>query len=96
MKYYKIDEQTLFDLILDRHYLAALNHGGVYDWPWYFESIREYINKYPDAIQEWIDVYSAVEPGEEVSIYDIDKCKVIQMLAEKELKNYEEIKEEKE
>lgn len=90
MKYYKVDKQTLFELILDYHYLAALHYGGVHDWPWFSQSIREYIDKYPDIIQEWIDTCSEVEPDEEVSIYDVDKCEVIRMIAMKDLEKFEE------
>ena len=92
MKYYKVDEQTLIDLILDSHYLAALSHGGVDDWTWYSESIQDYIDKYPDTIQEWVDTCSKVEPGEEIFIYNIDKYEIMQMLAMKDLKKFEETK----
>lgn len=39
-----IPRETLFDLICDSNTLAALEIGGVDNWEWYGESIRDYVD----------------------------------------------------
>ena len=48
MRYYKIDETMLRTLLADSIELSYLNAGGVDNWQWCGESIR-------DGIEEWID-----------------------------------------
>lgn len=46
MKYYKIDEEELKDLIENTHRLNALEYGGVDNWITYSDSFRNYMKMY--------------------------------------------------
>lgn len=45
MNYYRIDEETLLDLIEDNLKLCALENGGVDNWCWYGDSINEFLKR---------------------------------------------------
>lgn len=42
MKKYIVNEQELKALVLAFHELSALNAGGVDDWEWHSDSLKEY------------------------------------------------------
>lgn len=44
MKYYRVNEALLRDLLIAAHYYNALEAGGVDNWIWYGESQANYIN----------------------------------------------------
>ena len=46
MKYYKIPESELIELLASEHYLCALLGGGVEDWEWHKEAVAEYLKDY--------------------------------------------------
>ena len=53
MKYYKISEDDLKDLLIDSLELCMLNMDGVDNWTGYGESHRELIKEYiPDADED--------------------------------------------
>lgn len=53
MKYYKISEDELRELLEDYLELSMLNWDGVDNWSWYGESYRELIKEYiPDADED--------------------------------------------
>ena len=41
-KYYKISEENLIKFIAAYYELEALDNGGVGDWEWYSESIKDW------------------------------------------------------
>ena len=49
MKYYKIDEATLRDLLIAANHYWALEGGGVDNWMWESESRHDYIDAYNNA-----------------------------------------------
>ena len=58
MKYYRIDEHDLRDLLSRAMTSDALDYGGVDNWPWYGDAIHEYVDmcsKEDDASYEDID-----------------------------------------
>ena len=70
MKYYRIDEHDLRDLLNRAMTCEALDHGGVDNWPWYGDAIYEYIDmcsNEDDASYEDMDeiVESALSKYEE-------------------------------
>lgn len=56
-KFYKVSESELTELIYDSMKLSALESGGVGDWLWFSESIK--------------DFFEANREPEDRSIYDI-------------------------
>lgn len=44
MKYYKISEEDLIDLLEASYLLDALTAGGVDNWEWYSDSIHEHLD----------------------------------------------------
>lgn len=46
MKYYKIPESELIELLASEHYLCALLGGGVGSWEWHKEAVTEYLKSY--------------------------------------------------
>ena len=46
MKYYKIPESELIELLASEHYLCALLGGGVGSWEWHEAAVKEYIKEY--------------------------------------------------
>ena len=44
MKYYKVSERDLLNLLEALHELNALAYGGVDNWEWYSESKSNYID----------------------------------------------------
>ena len=43
MKRYLLTEKELLSLLVDYHKLSALENGGVDNWSWYEESIKDYL-----------------------------------------------------
>lgn len=50
MKFYKVEENELLDLLTAAHTLRALNQGGVDSWSWCGESCSDYLGRYGDEI----------------------------------------------
>ena len=46
MRFYKIDEATLRDLLAGAHHYWALEGGGVDNWMWESDSRHDYIDTY--------------------------------------------------
>lgn len=46
IKYYKISETDLRELLAAAHYAWALENGGVDNWTWEGESCRDYLKQY--------------------------------------------------
>lgn len=46
MKYYKIPESELIELLASEHYLCALLGGGVSGWEWHREAVEAYKEDY--------------------------------------------------
>jgi hypothetical protein len=46
MKYYKIPESELIELLASEHYLCALLSGGVGNWVWHDAAVKAYIKEY--------------------------------------------------
>ena len=44
MKFYKLDENTLKDILASAYYFWALESGGVDNWEWFGESVQELID----------------------------------------------------
>lgn len=44
-KYYKISERQLLELLADSAKLIALENGGVDNWNWFGDSIKEFFNQ---------------------------------------------------
>ena len=49
MRFYKIDEATLRDLLAGAHHYWALENGGVDNWMWESDSRNDYIDTYNNA-----------------------------------------------
>lgn len=75
MKYYKIGEEELKNLIENTHRLNALEHGGVDNWITYSDSLFNYIsmyindNKIKDDDDYWFEdiAINELEEYEEIS-----------------------------
>lgn len=67
---YPISEEELRDLLYCRHTLAALECGGVDNWPWYGDSISDYEKMYCDdnGIEDNLCISEIVE--KEISKYE--------------------------
>lgn len=50
MKEYVISEQKLLSLLEDSARLTALENGGVDNWGWYSESLRNYVDSFSEEI----------------------------------------------
>ena len=46
MKYYKIPETELIELLASEHYLCALLGGGVSSWEWHGAAVEAYKKDY--------------------------------------------------
>jgi hypothetical protein len=46
MRYYRISEPALRELLMAAHNYAALEGGGVDNWEWYGESLSQYLDEY--------------------------------------------------
>lgn len=44
MNYYTVSEKRLKELILAELNLSALEQGGVDNWPWYGDSVSDFLN----------------------------------------------------
>ena len=49
MKYYRIAEDELRELLYAAHYAWALENGGVDNWEWNGESVNDYLDAYNTA-----------------------------------------------
>ena len=78
MKYYKISEKDLLELLTNDLTLGHLEAGGVDNWSWYGEGRREYLE----------EVASAFLTKEEM-LEDLNEEDVAKLI----LNNFEEIKE---
>jgi hypothetical protein len=56
--YRKIEENALRDLLIAAHRCHALERGGVDNWNWYSESIRDYVD---DCIVTDEQYYDSIE-----------------------------------
>ena len=67
---YPISEEELRDLLYCRHTLAALECGGVDNWPWYGDSISDYKKMYcnENNIEDNLSIDEIVE--KEISKYE--------------------------
>lgn len=45
-QYYILTQQELLSLLSDSICLNALEHGGVDNWDWYIDSIRDFIDSW--------------------------------------------------
>ena len=63
MKKYIISEERLMELLTRENELKALWAGGVDNWPWYYESLKEYIecNDEVEDLDEAYENYVYVE-----------------------------------
>ena len=57
MKKYIISEERLMNLLTREANLEALYAGGVDNWPWYYESIKNYI-EYNDEVEDLDQAYN--------------------------------------
>ena len=59
MRYYKISEDALKDMLQDSIKLSYLESGGVDNWDWYCDSINEgvedWLDEHHDLVNTWDD-----------------------------------------
>ena len=76
-----ISRETLYDLIRDSNTLAALEIGGVDNWSWYGDSIREYVNTWkrdnPDC---WAGTRSEDVDIETMSMFELEGYRTVSEL----------------
>ena len=73
LRYYKISEPELRELIINANYYLALEAGGVDNWDWYSESIHDFISMCSDVDSvEYEDMEEIVEA--ELAQYPICTC----------------------
>lgn len=53
---YKISEERLLKLLEKEERLEALYTGGVDNWPWYYESLVDYLDQVAPSKEEEIDL----------------------------------------
>lgn len=66
MKRYLLTEEQLVSLLADYHKLSALENGGVNNWDWYEESIKDYLaiendEDFEECARKELDSYSIFE-----------------------------------
>ena len=53
---YKVSEERLLELLRKEELLTALWSGGVDNWPWYYESLIDYLNEVTKSdLEEGVD-----------------------------------------
>ena len=77
MKYYLVSENELLSLLKDSYKLIALESGGVDNWSWYGDSVRDFLDTYIRA--------NHIEFEDEEDEWDFSFDDV----AEREIKKYE-------
>ena len=71
LRYYRISEPDLRELLMGAYTCEALNSGGVDNWTWCGESIRDYI----DACSDIDGVhYEDMEEIVEASLCNYEQC----------------------
>ena len=79
MKYYKISESDLLELLTNDLTLGHLEAGGVDNWSWYGEGRREYLE----------EIASTFLPKEEIA-EDLDEQDVAKMIIKNNFKKWTE------
>ena len=64
MKYYKISEEELLDLLADGLKLSVLDRDGVDNWEWYMEGKKDFM----------IEQFGENLSFEEAAQRDLEKC----------------------
>lgn len=74
MKYYRIPEHTLRELLEAAHKCVALESGGVDNWEWYSDSIHDYVGDC--SVIDFVN-YDSIEAIAEADLanYAVCKCK---------------------
>ena len=64
MKFYKISEKDLLELLVYAYQYQALECGGVDNWDWFGESMKDFIENcsFDDGV-EYKDIESIAEAG---------------------------------
>ena len=71
LRYYRISEPDLRELLMGAYTCEALNNGGVDNWAWCGESIRDYV----DACSDIDGVhYEDLEEVVEASLCNYEQC----------------------
>ena len=74
-EYIAVPVNEMIDLIADQMKLIALDSGGVDNWSWYGESLREYLkdlpNEYDDKFWTWVHNEKAVDETAEDFVDDM-------------------------
>jgi hypothetical protein len=74
-EYIAVPVSEMIDLIADQMKLIALDSGGVDNWSWYGESLREYLkdlpNEYGDKFWTWVHNEKAVDETAEDFVDDM-------------------------
>ena len=74
MRYFRISEPDLRELIINANYYLALESGGVDNWDWYSESVHSFIDMCSDVdFTEYESMEEIVEA--ELTNYQICTCK---------------------
>ena len=74
MRYFRISEPDLRELIINANYYLALEAGGVDNWEWYSESVHSFIDMCGDVdFTEYESMEEIVEA--ELTNYKICTCK---------------------
>ena len=60
MKFYKVEENELLDLLTAVHTLNALNQGGVDSWSWCGESCSDYLKQYNDETGSEVEYFEDI------------------------------------
>lgn len=75
-EYIAVPANELIDLIADQMRLIALDAGGVDNWQWYGESIRNYLQELPenygDRFWTWVNNEKATDETVEDFLFDMD------------------------
>ncbi len=52
-KFYLVDEETMRAFVEAFHKMCALNEGGVDNWSWYGESLKDYLASWDCEGYDW-------------------------------------------
>ena len=71
MKYYKVSEEELQELLRAYHELMALNQGGVDNWSWCGDSCSDYLERYRN------ETGSDVEYFEDIGELELENYEIV-------------------
>lgn len=70
MRYYKISDFDLIDLLEASYILAALIAGGVEDWEWYDRSCEDFLNEINEETNfDYVDFREVA--GDDISSFEL-------------------------